>query len=450
MYTKKARLYKPIPKDVIKSKAVPPSVYTISQLATIYNFPTTVPNKKTVIGVISFGGGLFGTMSQPSSSGAMVLTNGDVQECWKSLHIPSNNWPQVIIAPYNGVDITPLYGQNGINDNGTGENTLDVSTIGAVYPSSNLTIILYLASNYTGFDAITSYALNTPVIMNGVSYTPDILSISWGAPEKCVGLSDCISANIVFSTAVSRGITICTASGDDGSADGMKGKNVDFPSSSPNVLACGGTTLQAPTLSYDATTKETAWDKGGGGVSAFFGKPFFQTTTNSNFRCVPDISLNADPNTGVLYIIQGQIQKFGGTSIVAPMMAGYLGMLGVNFFVNSKLYTIQNRNCFHDIISGSNGDYNATVNFDCCTGLGSIDGKMLGASLLSLQQSVSKKITIPIGYSYPIPLQVSWKSSNGNVTIEAGMIVARVIGVTVLTSNTMTITVNVISVPNGW
>ena len=203
--------------------------------------------------------------------------------------------------------------------------------------------------------------------------------------------------------------------------------------------------------------KETSWINAGGGVSTFFPKPSFQTNAkvhpNTTFRCVPDIALNADPNTGILYIVQGQVQQFGGTSIVAPMMAGYLGLIGVNFFVNSKLYTIGSQvGAFHDITSGNNGAYRAVAGFDECTGWGSINGKVLGSALMNLPKVVAKTMTLPIGYSYQLPVsEIAWKSNNGNVNISgSGMVTGAVVGITILTSGANVITVNVVAVPNGW
>ena len=52
--------------------------YTIPQMASIYNFPTTIPTTPTVIGVISCGGGIPGTLTGPSASGSYILTNSDL------------------------------------------------------------------------------------------------------------------------------------------------------------------------------------------------------------------------------------------------------------------------------------------------------------------------------------------------------------------------------------
>ena len=65
--------------------------FKASDIAKIYQFPTP-PTTPITISVISFGGGLFGTLS-PSG----ILTGGDVQACWTSLGISISNQPKVII-----------------------------------------------------------------------------------------------------------------------------------------------------------------------------------------------------------------------------------------------------------------------------------------------------------------------------------------------------------------
>lgn len=141
--------------------------FTMNQIIKIYNFPTVMPTTSKVIGVLSFGGGLYGDVD---SSG--VLTNGDVHDYWTSLGILPAHFPQVIIVPlFDAI--------NDPNNGATVENTIDIETIGAVYKSSKLTIILYIVPNTTLFSSVVSYALNTPVSVGSVSYIPTTLSISW-------------------------------------------------------------------------------------------------------------------------------------------------------------------------------------------------------------------------------------------------------------------------------
>jgi hypothetical protein len=349
-----------------------------TEYASIYNFPNPTTNK-IVIGVISFGGGLVGQLS----SG--ILTKGDVQAYWTSLGIPAENQPTVAMVFIDGATNSPYPITSA-----TSENTLDVEMIGACCPSSNLTIIIYVSPNsLNSFQNVFNYALNNPVSVNGTLLKPSIISCSWGAPE--IYFNNIQIYDSIFASAVSQCINIFVATGDFGSSDGLPGANCDFPSSSPNVIACGGTSLTCPNYTYDSETVELSWKDGGGGISKYFTKPDYQQSITGANRHTPDLALNADPATGVLFFVGGAYVVYGGTSIVAPAMAAYLGALGSSIgFINLKLYL--SPNCFNDILTGSNGDYFALTGFDNTTGLGSIIGDKLG--LMLTNQAPITNITV--------------------------------------------------------
>ena len=364
---------------ILTAKAVPAvKSFTGTQIAKMYNIPAPTANP-VVVGVISFGGGLYGTLTNG------VLSNGDVQNYWTSLGITSQ--PKVIIVPISGARNVPNFNDGG----STIENTLDVETIGACCPTSNLTIILYIAPNtLSNFYTIINYMINTPVVVSGISYVPNIISCSWGLSETKFSTSLLTSINTILTTASNRGINICTATGDLGSNDGVGGssKNADFPSSCPFVTAVGGTTLTVPSPFTASTTYnttgviETAWSSGGGAVSVKFAKPAYQSAITGTSRSVPDIALVANPNTGVSFLIAGKTYTVGGTSVAAPIFAAFLAAIKANGFVNTKLYTQVGTTCFHDIVSGSNGGYTAGPGYDNCTGLGSINGGVLAPYLI--------------------------------------------------------------------
>lgn len=348
------------------------SWFTATQYASIYNFPSP-PNTPKTIGVISFGGGIFGSIN---SSG--VLTSGDVQTYWTSLGITSQ--PKVIVVLVDGATNSP-----NASDGATIENTIDIEMIGACCPTSNLTIILYIAPNsFAEFVNVFNRAINVPVVVDGTSYTPNVISISWGAPELYYPRTLLNTINSLFASAVAAGINITAASGDNGSSDGVAGgPHVDFPASSPNVVACGGTHLSCPNLIYDGSTTEVAWSSGGGAVSAFFAKPTYQSAISATGRAVPDIAMDADPATGVVYRIGGSLYVIGGTSIVSPAMAAYLLCIGVTGLANTKLYTAaRTSGRFHDITSGNNGDFSAGIGYDKVTGLGSLVGNTLASAMI--------------------------------------------------------------------
>ena len=356
------------------------TIIVANNYTTIYNFPAA-PTKRTVFAVISLGGGLYGSVSKTTG----ILTGGDVQAYWKSIGITAVNQPTVVIVPIDNAKNTA-----NVNDGGaTEENSMDVETIGACCPGSNVIILFYIAPpTVAGFYDAFNSAINTPVLVNGTRVSPSVISCSWGAPEDAFTAAQLTRYNTLFASAVAKGINICVASGDSGSSDGEKGNHVDFPAASPNVIACGGTTLtcSSPTLPYGGTgTTEVAWSGSGGGVSAFFAAPSYQAGLGAK-RAVPDIAMNADPNTGVNYLVGGTTYTFGGTSIVAPAMAAFVACSGISGFMNPHLYAIYKTptiygGCFHDITSGSNGSYSAKSGYDNCTGLGSLVGTQIKAHL---------------------------------------------------------------------
>ena len=357
------------------------SYFTSTQIASIYNFPTPNLSTKKVIGVLSFGGGLYGTCVAANSTltgGAQggIVTSGDCQTHWANLGISPANFPKVIIVPILGATNTP-------SDEGTVENALDVETIGAMYPSSNLTIILYIAPNtlYNFINLLT--AATTPLIIGGESYLPSVISISWGLAEIYYGATLLNDINSQLQAISESGVTVTAATGDNGSRDntGQPVPVADFPSSSPYVLACGGTTLVCPNYVYDSQTVETVWSNTGGGISIEFSKPSYQSAISGSGRNTPDIALVADPNTGCLYTINGILYVFGGTSIVSPAMAAYIAIVNSSQFITPLLYSFPS-SVFHDITVGNNGDYYAGVGFDNCTGWGSIIGTTLASHIL--------------------------------------------------------------------
>jgi kumamolisin len=115
---------------------------------------------------------------------------------------------------------------------------LDIEVAGAIAPAAQ--IVVYFAPNTDqGFlDAITTAIHDT---VN----KPSVISISWGGPEASWTPQSMTAYDQAFQDAATMGVTVCAASGDNGSSDGASGDNVDFPASSPYVLSCGGTSLHA-------------------------------------------------------------------------------------------------------------------------------------------------------------------------------------------------------------
>ncbi|KDN84217.1 protease pro-enzyme activation domain-containing protein [Kitasatospora cheerisanensis] len=266
---------------------------------------------------------------------------------------------------------------------GQGEVELDSEIVRGVAPKA--TQLVYEAPNSDQGEIDMAAKI---VSDNRVS----VISISWGSCEPDTTASSMTAVNNSFKQAAAQGISIFSASGDDGSRDctrstsGSTVKAVDFPASSPYNTGVGGTNLKVSGTTYSS---ESAWSTAGGGVSTQFAKPTWQTGTNvtGTMRTVPDIASNADPNSGFAIYTQGTSsagwQVYGGTSAAAPLWSGYAALYNQKAKAaskpnlgeaNPKLYAVANSSSygtsFHDVTSGSNQDFGTKTGYDQVTGWG--------------------------------------------------------------------------------
>jgi pseudomonalisin len=208
-----------------------------------------------------------------------------------------------------------------------------------------------------------------------------------------------------FLEAAAQGQTVFASAGDNGSACGVGvGENgvpgdgaplVNYPASSPYVIGAGGTTLI--TNSNGTYDEEIGWYAGGGGVSQFEASPFWQTAVNplsTQGKGVPDVAMDADPNSGVYIWLDGTEQCcYGGTSLSSPLSLGAfarfqsthnnkLGFAGPVFYNGATaLPSAASPTGFHDIIVGANGAYTCLPGYDLVTGLGTFDVTKYNAAL---------------------------------------------------------------------
>jgi kumamolisin len=285
--------------------------------------------------------------------------------------------PKVSAVSVHGATNQPT----GNPDGPDGEVVLDIEVSGGIATAAH--IVVYFAHNTDkGFlDAITA-------AIHDQNKRPSVVSISWGGAESNWTQQSMDAFNEVFKDAAMLGVTVLAASGDDGSSDGVNdgGQHVDFPASSPFVLACGGTRLFA---NGNTITDETTWGgiqndgASGGGVSGHFPRPSYQTgmlPADFNGRGVPDVAGDADPQTGYQVLVDGVSTVIGGTSAVAPLYAGLVALLNEKTgsrcgFLNPVLYGAAN--VCNDVTQGTNGFYQAASGWDATTGLGSIKGNDL-------------------------------------------------------------------------
>jgi kumamolisin len=375
--------------------------YLPTDVARAYHFPPQLDGTGQCIAILAFNGAIMDTGDvAPGGYDPKVLKN----YFSKVVHVtPPKIQDHVIHGPGNAP------GDMTRDDDSTGEILLDLQVAGSIAPGAKIVVYFTEFTEQGWVDALQA-------IVNDTENRPSVLSISYGNAET---LSDANNPNLrgslwtrtaieevnaAFQVAASRNITICCASGDDGSSDGVGDHlaHADFPASSPFVLGCGGTRL---VIAQNGTIQqETVWNDsnlsggggaGGGGISDMFGLPSWQNNANVPpsvnpghriGRGVPDVSGLADYITGMIIAdIDGNVDSqhpTGGTSATAPLWAALVARLnqGVGArlgFVNPLLYTRFSTGVLRDITSGNNGRYKARSGWDATTGLGSPDGVKL-------------------------------------------------------------------------
>jgi subtilase family serine protease len=376
------------------------------------------------------------------------------------------------LSPGN-LQLVPIDSSTGFNSGDEVEADLDVQWSGGVAKNAN---ILYV---YVGANSPTKNVFDALEFAIDNSLAP-VISISYGNCEaNLTGFTSTLRSDVQLAN--SQGQTVMAASGDAGAADcesqtattATHGLAVDAPGSIPEVTAIGGSEFTGDTTAtvtgsdaaadppyWGATTggidnissaltyiPEMGWNDTaasissgggfsatGGGVSAVFTKPSWQTalTPADGHRDVPDVSLTASPNhDGSLICSQaavgtsatscvsgfrdsaGNVSPVGGTSVGAPSFAGIVAILnqatqssGLGN-INTTIYSIAGTtpSAFHDITSGNNIvpctsgtptsgaasvrcptsapfqiGYNAGAGYDLVTGLGSVNANVLATA----------------------------------------------------------------------
>lgn len=336
--------------------------FTPPQVARLYGFPAHLDGGGETIAILEVSGG---------------YRRDDLDAYFATLHLPV---PRIVDVSVDGAGNAPV----GDPDSDDSEVLLDLEVAGAVAPGARLAV--YWAPNTErGFiDALTE-------VVHDTALRPSALSVSWGSAETTWTRQAVHALDGLCHAAALVGLTVLAASGDNGSHDGVHDgrAHVDFPASSPHVLACGGTRLH---LHRDgALATENAWNDGphegatGGGISEVFAVPPWQSRAalppcanppHRSGRGVPDVSADADPETGYCVRVDGEDSVIGGTSAAAPLWAGLIALANQRHgqpvgFVTPILYGAALRDgALRDVPTGSNGAYQAREGWDCCTGLG--------------------------------------------------------------------------------
>lgn len=292
-------------------------------------------------------------------------------------------------------------GFDGSAGAGAIEVDLDIEVVAAMAPKASQ--IVYEGPN-------TTQGVNDTYNQIVTDNKAQVMTVSWGECEAQSGNSELQTLDNIFKQGAAEGISMYAAAGDSGAYDcNDSNLAVDSPADDPYITGVGGTNLQ---LSNGAYGSESVWSNptdtqrspqgsgGGGGISSFFTQPTWQTGpgvknqySNGN-REVPDVSADADPQTGYAVYCTASAAGcsssgwivVGGTSAAAPLWAGSTASINDYLqkqqksrvgFANPVLYGLENapqpKTPFHDVTSGNNLYYPATSNYDEASGWGSPD-----------------------------------------------------------------------------
>ena len=380
--------------------------WTAAELANAYGFPEEADGMGQTIGLIELGGGyhesdletFFAQLKLPVPKVTFISVDG-----MQNSPAPPEAIEQWIEVVEGKCAMESVDAQLLADAQATVEVTMDLQIVGALAPGAHIVIYMAPMTEQGMFNALSrAVSHEDPEV--------DVISMSWGEAEPRVSDAYLKAIDDVLADAAERGVTVCASSGDAGSDNDSPDEFpcVNFPASSPHVLACGGSTVRR----FDSkTTEEIVWNCGphgvpaatGGGVSRRFALPDWQRNHRVPLapldfvgRGVPDVSGPADPHNGCAILVGGFRCSSAGTSAVAPLWAALIARFNQLLktrcgHITPALYRIADTNStspLKPIIEGHNGAYNAGPGWNPCTGLGTPRGRQL---LECLQMSSSSK-----------------------------------------------------------
>ncbi|MGA9529475.1 MAG: S53 family peptidase [Terriglobales bacterium] len=246
------------------------------------------------------------------------------------------------------------------------EESLDVQWAHAMAPSAKIVLVEAASNSFADLMTAEDAASKLVNAAGGGE-----VSNSWGSSE--FGGETAYDSHFV-----KAGVVFLASAGDY--------PGTSWPSTSPNVVSAGGTTVRR-NPSTDAFISEASWDSAGGGISLVEPRPSYQSaiaSTIGSYRGVPDLSFDSNPVTGVwIYDTNvGGWNIVGGTSVASPALAGIINAAG-SFYTssNAELTAIYSKlgvaADFNDVASGFCGPYEgyaAGTGWDMCTGVGTDKG----------------------------------------------------------------------------
>jgi subtilase family serine protease len=268
---------------------------------------------------------------------------------------------------------------------GEGEAALDIEDVIGLAPAASIDVYNGPNSESGAYDTYAKIVSDD---------TSQVISTSWGLCEASEGSSSANSENTLFEEAASQGQSVFAAAGDSGADDCGNGtRAVDDPASQPDVTGVGGTHLSSDT----AAASQTVWNDGngegagGGGTSTLWSAPSWQSAvTGGTSREVPDVSADADENTGYVVYYDGSWTAIGGTSAAAPLWASLAALADSSCgspigLANPALYSAPASD-FADVTSGNNSydgvtGFTAASGYDEASGLGTPVASSLAPAL---------------------------------------------------------------------
>ena len=409
------------------------SGYTPSQLQTAYGF-----NK---VSLTSGANGAGQTIAIVDAYNDPTIQN-DLQAFDSAFRLANPPSLKVVSQTGSTTNLPPTDPTKNKQDDWEVEESLDVEWAHALAPGAN--IVLVEANSASFSDLLT--AVQTAAKMPGVS----VVSMSWSGSE----FSGESAYDSYFTTpAGHQGVTFVAATGDSGAPSG-------YPAYSPDVLAVGGTTLNLS--SSGNYLSETGWSGSGGGISRYEAQPSYQTgivTQTTTKRANPDVSFDADPNTGVPVYdsfsngTSSPWAQIGGTSLSAPAWGAVIAIVDQGRAQNGMgsldgasqtlpmLYKLDQTNpsVFHDIASGNNG-YAAGTGYDLVTGLGSPVVNNLVSGMDGITTSSTSKLVF----------QTTPSTGTAGHALDTFSVAIENQSGQVLTNNNSTVTLSISNGPGGF
>ncbi len=334
----------------------------------------SIPNFASIYGASSLPSATTGTIGI-ITSGKVTQTITDLKSFASSAGYPVPNVTTTVV------------GTAGTSTSGTDEWNMDSQSSLAAAGGSISHMILYNVNSLS--DSALSLGYNKAVTDN----LARAINVSLGGCESDEGSVE-TSQDQIFQSAVAQGQMFSVSSGDSGAYEcgATAGKAQSYPAVSPYVMAIGGTTLSSSGGTWQSETvwsctsasscQQSSSGGAGGGPSLTENAPSWQTAAGvlgtSTKRGVPDISFDASPNSGALVLVNGSNAQIGGTSLAAPLWAGFWTRIQAAHgntlpFPAQTLYqgAAANPGWFHDVTSGNQG-YAAATGWDYASGYGSV------------------------------------------------------------------------------